>query len=879
MASILNYYFVTKKKILNLSRDNLDSILFSDWRFIGSMTWMLLICFFVTIATPVSASDVSTTVTKLNYGVVLKPVTTVDIVTTTWRHTFIVKLPAVPSTLIHRHGMNCRRVSVDERQCVRLRKMVEYLHNITIRSVAKIHAVMRYIRTISPSFVPSFNFTRSARKRGLIDLGGDLLHGLFGTARDSDIAHVQESVDAMQKQNLQLATAWHETAENLLSFTETTNHRLDTLKRMINTQRHTIEHIFNDVVNETRDLTVASDLIVTALNRFEDFVLILDALEKFSAGVEFLAHGFLSPTLVSPLEIRNTINKVNAEIRALNLNIRVVRIRASFYYGSHHFLASRIHNTIMIHVPIPMTELRTSLFLYEVHVVPVPVPGNDNHATVLHNVPKFIAYRPEQEFFIEFEHKPDIKMSQLIYLEDTHGLMKTEINSSCILAILRDSKSDVHVLCDFTVLTNFIRPSLFIIDYSHVLITNMSNVIITCPADISKNITCPASCRVTIPCRCTLNSEAGYIPPRITGCIHGDVSLLHSVNLALLQNFFSESQLSHIWGNSLLPDPMQIFLPDLKIFEAEYSHELKEDKRARFDLKKIANLTKSDTDAFGSLAHSMVQDWRNYRSKDYENEFTFWSWKNWLSIGTSFIAVCALLLALRLGYRVRVLTATITTMQLPGRAYAAVAPSELNYFTTTLRSPVNTTWLNEFQVKYVPDTMSEMIIIFLLTLSVIFTMLLYLRFRRKSAYSFDLFLYVGCNTDICSLWIRSFALEPRLYTFSATSYIENLNVKGCLFPQLTLDWPSLIIRSGLTNENFHLPKTIKLSWSQRCHLRTLLLKPYWCILVINYKDQQNVVELPRRWESAPAYEGEGHSQSQSMPTLAPSLYPKLPTID
>jgi len=41
----------------------------------------------------------------------------------------------------------------------------------------------------------------------LIDLGGDLLHGLFGTARDSDVAHVQESVEIMQKQNLQLETA------------------------------------------------------------------------------------------------------------------------------------------------------------------------------------------------------------------------------------------------------------------------------------------------------------------------------------------------------------------------------------------------------------------------------------------------------------------------------------------------------------------------------------------------------------------------------------------------------------------------------------------------------------------------------------------------
>jgi len=38
------------------------------------------------------------------------------------------------------------------------------------------------------------------------------------------------------------------------------------------------------------------------------------------------------------------------------------------------------------------------------------------------------------------------------------------------------------------------------------------------------------------------------IPQRMTGCKFGDISVAHGVNLALLQHFFSESQLSDIWG-------------------------------------------------------------------------------------------------------------------------------------------------------------------------------------------------------------------------------------------------------------------------------------------------------------------------------------------
>ena len=81
---------------------------------------------------------------------------------------------------------------------------------------------------------------------------------------------------------------------------------------------------------------------------------------------------------------------------------------------------------------------------------------------------------------------------------------------------------------------------------------------------------------------------------------HRDVQVQHQVNLALLQQFFSESQLHDISGDTLLHDPLKVMLPPFKIFQAEFSHEVKEDKCAKFDLEQISNLTKEDKQAFAS---------------------------------------------------------------------------------------------------------------------------------------------------------------------------------------------------------------------------------------------------------------------------------------
>ena len=192
----------------------------------------------------------------------------------------------------------------------------------------------------------------------------------------------------------------------------------------------------------------------------------------------------------------------------------------------------------------------------------------------------------------------------------------------------------------------------------------------------------------------------------------------------------------------------------MKIFKAEYSHELEADKRVRFDLKRISNLTKHDVDAFGWLI-LWLKTGDITEQKKFETEFVLWSGRYCLLSG------CIM--------SINIVSSTeLSRHNFDSDCHRNAAHSltiALNSFTTTRMPSLNITAPFSFQIQYVPDTMSEIIIIILLTVSVLFTIMIWFRYRRHTTYKFDLYLYIGANKNICPIWIRSFALDPSSYTF------------------------------------------------------------------------------------------------------------------
>jgi len=254
-------------------------------------------------------------------------------------------------------------------------------------------------------------------------------------------------------------------------------------------------------------------------------------------------------------------------------------------------------------------------------------------------------------------------MSKLLFLDQTHSFLQSVSGNFCILSLLRDNSTDIHKNCQFAVLTHSVQSDILVLDSKHVMLTNVKHAFINCFGDGSRNATCSDSCRVTISCGCSLKSNSFYLPSRIENCHLERIGrkVLHAFNLAFLQNFFEASQLANLSGTCLLENSLKIVTPKLKSLEANYSHELKVDKRARLDLAKLANLLKKDKQAYPSLAHSMVYSWQEYSSGSYDLSFSLVSWRSWILVILGLLAEASFRLSVILCYRLRILAATVTT--------------------------------------------------------------------------------------------------------------------------------------------------------------------------------------------------------------------------
>jgi len=261
-----------------------------------------------------------------------------------------------------------------------------------------------------------------------------------------------------------------------------------------------------------------SSLIALALAKFEKYSLLLNNLDAFRLGIKLLSSGFLSPKLIRPNELRNVLDHVDRKVGVLTVDgLHVLCKEALHYYRMHEFMATRSGRDIIVNLPIPLGPLRRTFALYQVYVMPIPVPDS-NHATTLMQVPQYIGYHPDSEYFLQFDTKPFVTMSKLLFLDHTHSLLQSVFGTSCILSLLLDNSTDIHKNCQFAVFTHSVQPDILVLDSKHVMLTNVKHAFINCSGDGSRNVTRSDSCRVTIPCGCSLESDSFYLPSRIENC-------------------------------------------------------------------------------------------------------------------------------------------------------------------------------------------------------------------------------------------------------------------------------------------------------------------------------------------------------------------------
>ena len=122
-------------------------------------------------------------------------------------------------------------------------------------------------------------------------------------------------------------------------------------------------------------------------------------------------------------------------------------------------------------------------------------------------------------------------------------------------------------------------------------------------------------CIIKLPCKCSVISNSLSYPPSFSSCKKTDnITTIHPVNLALLQQFFKADQLKHIKGSSYFVNELNVKLPNFNIYNHSYNSFLVKDQHEHLNLQKMAKVAKKEGVIFQNLAEPLLNGVINVNS-------------------------------------------------------------------------------------------------------------------------------------------------------------------------------------------------------------------------------------------------------------------------
>ncbi|VDI64062.1 Hypothetical predicted protein [Mytilus galloprovincialis] len=489
--------------------------------------------------------------------------------------------------------------------------------------------------------------TESRLKRGLFDFIGSISKSLFGTATTKDVNRLAKHVNILIRRNNEFAKDITHHDKLLSSYMSKTNKRFDNIILGIKNNYEGIQNITKETakfISQFEKLSIKlSKFLLKQMNETAE---INKYLEELKIAVHELVKGKLSPFLISPQNLKHTIQHIQSILNDKFKGFYLNNVNPSYYYSQSNILYTRHHKHLFISIKFPISTFVNPLTLYKINSYPVPINTTSNHATQLVDLPQYLVITSDNRQYAELSDDFIKTCSGIdtLYCTQTFPLLSS-VSPSCSFALLFNDKETVHSNCNFRFLTNIIQPAV-------------------------KEIT---------------DTNSIFIPAKIGLCDNNTntVTIVHPVNLALIQHFFSSETYNSILGDTIFTEPADITLPNLHFFNHTFNSVIAQDNNLHLSLKRIAKAAKADRKIFTSLSEPLLDG-----EIDIDD-----SWPNtneMISLISLVLSILLTIACIILFNKVRALTTALILLQKAPSSAAFVTPQTPPTF-HYMQSPISTT--------------------------------------------------------------------------------------------------------------------------------------------------------------------------------------------
>ena len=377
--------------------------------------------------------------------------------------------------------------------------------------------------------------TNSRRVRAPLAFVGSASSWLFGVATESDIKGLQDAILKVQAQAELAAADATRTRNGLATFARLENERMDRFHAILQQDQQSIANLYQNVKAAHETATLEINALAVMTRELAKFVSLHDDAQELALGVDELVHGQLTPKLISARQITDIVRDANIELAKLGARLCYNSPRE--VYAMRNFDFARAQQDMVIRIRMPYSR-HPRFTLYRTLTWPLPVPGNQGYITHLQAFPRHIIADYATGLVGELTEAPKSAV-----VDVTDVIWHYPNTGSCLYEILADDIGAAHQACPFIMKREEIVPSFMRLVAGVYILTNYSNVRTGCKG---KQPTAPttevcAPCLLQLDCGCFLQTNGTLITKETQGCESdsaASTSVLHGVNLALLQSFY-----------------------------------------------------------------------------------------------------------------------------------------------------------------------------------------------------------------------------------------------------------------------------------------------------------------------------------------------------
>ena len=675
---------------------------------------------------------------------------------------------------------------------------------------------------------PPYNVLQNRQtRRSPFDFVGHGLSWLTGVSTMSDLNDLKQTILKMIADTSKISGRVNQQVSDLTSMVQITNSRIEKIMHNVLQKNQVLEDI---AVHYGRSLQSLANFTLILLRKVHlTNKLSIDLTDNLHS-MEHVASGSLVPNLITPFVLGNVITHIQNYLKTNFPNFTLISNSKSLYYSQSDCVSVRYNNKIVIMKKFPLTNWNQRFSIYKVENFNIPISNNNSHATILTNLPNYVAISEDHKYYFQFDHKPVVK-HEMLY---TDNIPLQISNRTCIIALYQNNAVQITQLCTSVFLPSGLKSLIMRLDAIQILLIKIPKYTLILPnGSLIISEGCQSFCIKTIPCGSMIKTTQHVLPPHISDCtnITHQESIVFPINYPLLSAFFQQNELEISSKNMNLDKELNLVLPSIEFLKLNSSKILEEDKKVKLNLNSLAESISKEQNLFESDLHALKYDiLANSQNPD---TFDFKSWKDILLIVTTIVQILCFTMIIVLFWKLYKLNALILLNGInPVNSLNVSIPTRLIH--DKFRSTKSTTLLPTTTAKPIPlfdihfdfENSTKMFQILLFLIITILFMLVVYKLYTKSKFrtihwTTTLFFNFSSESTIISLQGQTLPDHVDTFTFSSEHAISSVQLVGCLFPTLLLNWDFQIKHAFMT-ENIPFQKYIRLNWYQAFQLRTIL---------------------------------------------------------